>query len=61
MVDCRYTPALEAVNNKLKAYIQLSNRVDFVDCGHLFLEDDDRVILSASNHSDVDMYKASQS
>ena len=40
---CRYTPAIEAINEKLKAYSQLNTRVDFVDCGAIFLEDDDKV------------------
>ena len=40
----RYTPAIEATNEKLKAYARLHTRVDFVDCSAPFLEDDDKVI-----------------
>ncbi len=39
----RFTPAIEAVNEKLKAYAQLNTKVDFVDCTPRFLEDDDKV------------------
>lgn len=42
-VGCRYTPAIEAINEKLKAYAQLNTRVEFVDCSPVFLEDDDKV------------------
>lgn len=41
----RYTPAIEATNEKLKAYARLHTRVDFVDCSAPFLEDDDKVIF----------------
>ena len=39
---CRYTPAIEAINEKLRAYAQLNTRIDFVDCTASFVEDDDR-------------------
>lgn len=39
---CRYTPAIEATNEKLQAYARVHTRVDFVDCGKHFLEDDDK-------------------
>lgn len=41
--ECRYTPAIEATNEKLKAYARLHTRVDFLDCSTPFLEDDDKV------------------
>lgn len=39
----KYTPAIEATNEKLKAYARLHTRVDFLDCSAPFLEDDDKV------------------
>lgn len=45
---CRFTPAIEAVNEKLKAYAQLNTKVDFLDCTPGFLEDDDKVWLLSS-------------
>ena len=41
--DRRFTPAIEAINEKLQAYTRLNTRVDFVECGAPFMEDDDKV------------------
>ncbi|KAK9794078.1 hypothetical protein WJX73_009937 [Symbiochloris irregularis] len=35
---CRFTAPIEAANERLQAYAASRKRVNFVDCGHLFVE-----------------------
>ncbi|KAK9789385.1 hypothetical protein WJX73_007156 [Symbiochloris irregularis] len=35
---CRFTAPIEAANERLQAYAASRKRVDFVECGHVFLE-----------------------
>ena len=59
---CRYTPAIEATNEKLKAYARVHTRVDFVDCTAPFLEDDDKACFrlitldQPCSHVTLDIY-----
>ncbi|KAK9797085.1 hypothetical protein WJX73_006137 [Symbiochloris irregularis] len=34
----KFTAAIQATNERMKAYATLHKRVDFVDCGHVFVE-----------------------
>ena len=43
----RYTASIEAINERMHAYAMLHKRVDFVDCGEVFMDRDEKVYLPA--------------